>query len=137
MKEKVKQYVEVESALDRTLAELKQKKEEYEKTIEVLLALKAKQEEELAKLKVPIEEEAKKLFKETKEKSLYGGIGIKEYTTITYDPKKATDWALEKKMFLNLDAKAFEKAAPSLNLDWVKTGKEPKVTFPKEWRLED
>lgn len=136
MKEKIKEYVEQESLLDKTITEIKTKRDEFEKTLETLLAIKADQEAKLAELKLPIVEEAKKEFKETGVKKLYGGVGIKETTSISYDLVKATEWAKEKQMFITFDQKAFEKAALSLSLDWVTSSKEPTVTFPKEWKLE-
>lgn len=137
MKEKIKEYIEQESLLDKTITEIKSKREEFEKTLQTLLAIKAEQETKIAELKLPIIEEAKKEFKETGLKKLYGGIGIKENSVLTYDLVKASDWAKEKQMFIVFDQKAFEKAAMNLNLDWVTSSKEPTVTFPKEWKLED
>ena len=52
-------------------------------------------------------------YRTTGSKKLWGGIGIREKTTIEYDAAVATEFAREKDMFLTLDAKAFETAAPT------------------------
>lgn len=81
--------------------------------------------------------EALEAFRFTGKKKLPGGVGIREKTTINYDVKRALGFAKEKDMFLALDSKAFEKAAPNLGLDWVEVSKEPQATLPKEIKLEE
>ena len=137
MKELIKEYAAYESVLDETITSIKLKKEEFEKTLETLLRIKAEQEAKLAELKAPIIEAAKAEFTKTGLKKLYGGIGIRENEVLTYDLIKATNWAKEKQMFILFDQKSFDKAAMNLGLDWVTSSKEPSVTFPKEWKLED
>ena len=74
----------------------------------------------------------------TKEdKKILGGVKIIDSATIEYEENKAFPWAKEKLMFLIFDKKAFEKAAKSLDLDWVTLGTIPKVQFPKVIKLED
>lgn len=67
--------------------------------------------------------------KDMTNKQVAPGIVIKETTQIGYDRKKAFDWALEHKIALSLDEKAFEKIAPTANLDWVICLKVPKATI--------
>ena len=73
-------------------------------------------------------------FKATSEKKMWGGIGIREKSVVSYDAAKALAFAKEKDMFLKLDAATFEKAAPALGLEFVKIEKVPSVTYPKEWK---
>lgn len=83
-------------------------------------------------LKGEIENWALDEFKKTKEKKLDGGIGIQEYTVLTYDEKEAYNWAKDKNLCLALDKKKFEKTAKANpdDFDFVKLEKIPKVTFP-------
>lgn len=92
---------------------------------------------ERIELKKEIEVQILQKFKETAEKKYFGDIGIKEYKEINYDKDEAFKWAKEKDMFLKLDDKAFDKAAESLNLPFVKIEKKPKVTFPKIIKIEE
>jgi len=82
-------------------------------------------------LKIMIQPLALARFESAGEKKLYGGIGIREKTTLDYDLDRAMAFAKEKDMFLQLDRKLFEKAAPGLGLDFVTEKKIPQVTFPK------
>lgn len=76
-------------------------------------------------------------FKTTNNKSYFGGVGVREYKKFSYDEKEILIKAKEKDMFLTLDKKAFEKVAEGLE-DWgVSIDKEPKVTFPKVFKLEE
>lgn len=76
-------------------------------------------------------------YKENKQKKLLGGIGIRETTKAVYSLEKAEAYAKEKDLFMKFDEKAFVKAAPSLNLSFFSTTKEPSVTFPKEVILDE
>lgn len=71
----------------------------------------------------------------TGNKKLAGGIGIREKTELRYDDGEAFKFAMQKGMFLSLDKKAFEKAAPSLQLSFIEIEKVPQVTFPKQIEL--
>jgi len=86
-------------------------------------------------LKNTITTDAKDEFEKNKVKKLLGGIGIREGKDIIYEDENALKWAKEKDLFLQLDKKAFEKVAVSLNLDFVKTKDKITVTFPKEIKL--
>lgn len=83
-------------------------------------------------LKTILSDLAIKEFKETNKKQITGGLGIRETKKIKYDEKKALAFAKEKDMFLTLDKKAFEKAASSLDLDFLDIEKNITVTFPKK-----
>lgn len=81
-------------------------------------------------------------FKDSGVKQLFGGSGIKESkekTRYLYDTDKALAFAKEKDMFLILDTKAFEAAAPGLNAPFIRTENVPSivsVTFPKEIKID-
>ena len=82
--------------------------------------------------KEAVREQAFDMYEETGNKKLPGGIGIREKSVIEYSYDEALAWAKEKNMFLALDKSTFDKAAPSLGLDFVVCKKVPQVTFPKE-----
>ena len=136
MENDVRYLKEVQENLDTKKELLKQKKEEFEKENADLLSGIRGLEENVNNTKQKIEEQALTLFESTKEKKMFGGIGIQERIDIQYDADKALEWAKEKDMFLALDIKSFEKAVEGLKLDFVKIDKKPKVTFPKQIKLE-
>jgi len=74
-------------------------------------------------------------FKETGHKKMWGGVGVRETTSVNWDHDKALAFAKEKDMFLILDDATFKKAAPTLGLDFVTVTTEPRATFPKEFKL--
>lgn len=132
----VKLLKEEQESLNTKKELLKQKKEEFEKeNADLILSIKS-YENGIDAIKWKIEKEALTLFESTKEKKMFGGIGIQERVEISYDADKALEWAKSKDMFLALDTKSFEKAVEWLKLDFVSIDKKPKVTFPKEIKLE-
>ena len=140
MKEDVRKYAELSETLEDRKEKLRKSQEEFNREnanlIEEIDYLKARVSEK----KSEVQTQALERFQETGEKKLFGGIAIRENTAIDYDPNKVLEWAKNKGMFLQLDKKAFEKAAPSLGSDLkgiVEIYKEPKVTFPKKVILEE
>lgn len=113
-------------------AEVKTAKEAFEAQMSGLTERKKTATERVAELKEKIMPEAMAEFAQTEKKQLTGGLKIQTRKTLQYDVDKATAWSKEKGMFQVLDKKAFDKAAPGLGLDFVKTGTEDTVTFPKE-----
>ncbi len=89
-------------------------------------------EEELkGELRIDAEEE----FKETGNKKLLGGIGIRILTKLNYEEKDAIDWAGTKMpvaLKTVLDKKQFETFAKTNELDFVNKEEKVSVTFPKE-----
>lgn len=137
MKENVKNYKDILDLIkvqEENLASIKTAYEESIKPIvEGLKTLKEKLEVERA----IIEEAAIKEFKETGNKKFVGGIGVQERKTLEYNEQEVFNWALDKKMFLTLDKKAFEKVAENIGAPTVVVGKKTQATFPKEIVLED
>ena len=126
----VKELARLIESLEATKATIKSKEDLFKESISLDVEIKKTQELAIADLKEQLSIEAVEEFKETGNKKLLGGIGIRETETISYDLKQAFDWAKEKDMFLQLDDKAFKKAVKSLGLDFVKTDKVTSVTFP-------
>ena len=117
--------------------QIKKKKEEFEVSISDLTIAYKDNQAKIEATKNELSVEAKKEFEETGNKKLLGGIGIRETNRLNYNVERVRDWCLEKKMFLNVNLKEFDKVAKSLNLDFVKEEKEITVTFPSVIKLED
>ncbi len=119
---------------DRAKAALSQRRKEFEVLIETEAARVRVLASEVENLKDEVRPLAIAEYKATTHKKMWGGVGIQEKTSMTYDAAKAFAFAKEKDMFLKLDVATFEKAAPALGLDFVKVEKVPAITWPKEWK---
>lgn len=108
------------------------KKEEYLKSIENESKLLKDIQTRIEEVKSQIEPEAIEEYRITGRKKLDGGIGIQERTYIDMDVDKVKEWCISKQLFLEVDMKAFEKSAPSLNLPFATPAKKTIVTFPKK-----
>ena len=126
---KLKVMLEAKEKID---AEIKAKKEAFEETLKAERLIQENYENEINQLKAELSEKAIKNFEETKNKTYIGGIKVQEVKKLNYVEKIAFDWAKEKHMFLQFDKKAFEKAAYSLNLDFVEETTTLRATFPSK-----
>lgn len=130
----IKTMQEVIAETKKNIAIIKEKHEkELQPLNEVIKTLGEKIEVEKEVINPIILEE----FKKTGVKKYEGGIGVQERKGIVYDEEKVFEWALEKKMFLILDKKAFEKVAENIGAPTVETYKREIVTYPKEIVLND
>ena len=134
---KVKDLKEHLELLEVQANKIKKLKDEFVESVKNEVLIKSGYELHIADLKYELTTEALAEFEESGNKKLYGGIGIKQMKTLSYPADKALKFAKEKDMFLTLDKKAFDKVAVSLNLDFVESGTENKVTFPKVIKLEE
>jgi len=82
-----------------------------------------------------LRELAFEIYQRTGQKTVHPGVKIREVTQLTYDPKRALEWAMEHRMALTLDAKAFEKIAKAAHLPFVQVTVEPQATLAT--RFED
>lgn len=121
--------------LEIQTAKISKLKKEFELSIEGQVKIKKNLENEITIIKISLTAEALEEFKETGEKKLLGGIGIREGSTLSYPADKALEFAKEKGMFLSLDKKSFDKVAGDLGLPFVITGTKTTVTFPKVVKL--
>lgn len=138
MKELVKELQETLIKLENIKALIKQKETEFATSIVDLVKEKPILDARIEELKKQINEQVLQEYDTTKNKSYIGGLGVQERKKIMYDVDEVFKWALDKKMFLSLDTKAFEKVAESLkDVPTVEVKKEPQVTYPKEIKLED
>lgn len=132
---KLERLKALQADLDNEYEIVKSLKQDFELEHKARFDKIISQKKEIEELKVLIHADACDEFEKTGEKKLLGGIGIRVKKTIDYNPKEAFEFAKEKGLFLQLDKRAFEKAAPDLGVDFVKVTEEPGVTFPKEIKL--
>lgn len=77
-------------------------------------------------------------FKDTGNKKLCGGVGIRVCSNLEYDRGIAFDWAKQHDLCLSisLDVKAFESVAKTQPIDFVTKKEHILVTFPKKIKFE-
>jgi hypothetical protein len=68
-------------------------------------------------------------YQATGHKSLAPGVKIREVTRLQYDPQDALTWAMEHRIALTLDVKAFEQLAKVARLPFVQITVEPQATL--------
>lgn len=130
----IKTMQEVVAETKKNIATIKEKHEkELQPLNEAIKTLEEKIEVEKEIINPIILEE----FEKTGVKKYEGGLGVQERKEIVYDEKEVFNWALEKKMFLTLDKKAFEKVAENIDAPTVETYNKKIVTYPKEIVLND
>ncbi len=85
------------------------------------------------------EDELRKLalvaFKETGDKQVAPGIGIRVRQVLVYEPKEAMDWAIKHELALKLDVSNFEKIAKTSKLLFVRITEEPTATIATELQV--
>lgn len=133
------EYTMISSYQKQTKEMVKQLKKETEERIQTIQKSRQyeEKEKELSKITEKIESSALKEFKETSNKKLTGGLGIREINVYDYDDSKALAWAKEHDMCLSLDKKAFNSLMKNQNFGFVKKDKSLKITWPVELKLED
>ena len=109
---KVDQLKIANKQLEKLKEDLKIKKEQFEESVRELKTDILSKQIGIESLKEAITEEAIKEYEANPDvKKLYGGIGIRIMKKIKYDKRRALKWAIEHKICLKLDDKAFEKLA--------------------------
>jgi len=120
--------------LDDLKVELAEKKQEFEEQNSELIEKIEKTTLDLNGCIDQVKVSAMEEFRETGEKKLLGGIGIRILTSLKYDEQAAIDWADAKMpvaLKTILDKKQFETYAKSTDLDFVKKVESICVTIPK------
>jgi len=89
---------------------------------------------EIKEKRIAARETIKKLgadeYRITGKKQLIGGLAIRILKKLEYAEDTALKWALEHKLCLQFDKKAFEKLAKSQPIDFVTITEIPQVTIP-------
>lgn len=106
------------------------KKIEFNATNEELLSKIDKISNDMFDCEESIRTQALVEFKNTGEKKLDGGVGIRVLKKLDYDTSEAFSWAKNHSLALSLDKKAFEKIAKADNIDFVKITEESTATIP-------
>jgi peroxiredoxin len=105
-------------------------RKEYKLTFDTLSRLDV----EIPELEQQIRQKALEEYQLTKQKTLYGGVGIRVRTKLIYDKDRALEWALDHKMAMSLDMRKFEEIAKTKpqGVDFVKFEEEVIATIPKD-----
>ena len=127
------------SLLDNLQDQLKEKKEAFEKENEVLISDIISTKETIVSTKEDLSADAIAEFKETEQKKLTGGLGIRVSEKLIYDHEEAFQWGVNHAMALSLDKKAFEKIAKAdrSNMSFVSVEEKLTVTFPAKIVIEE
>jgi hypothetical protein len=72
---------------------------------------------------------AVEVYQSTKSKDIAPGVRVREMTRLTYDPQDALTWAIEHRLALSLDVKAFDQLARVTTLPFVTYWIEPQATL--------
>ena len=126
----IKNLKRLNGELELQKDELATRKELFDKRTKSLIETIAETTKKIVDQKVGLTKEALDEYEITKVKKFACGIGIREIKKVSYNEKKAMDWAVANSMCLQLDKKKFEKVAPEL-VDFITTTKVLSVTFPK------
>ena len=105
------------------------RKWENENTI--LLQYEKQAKAVLAEIEARVRVQALECFHIHGEKAMFGGVGIRESTVLSYDDARALEWAIEHKVFLRLDVKGFEAHAKKNRIEWVTEHKSVQATLPR------
>jgi len=131
-KENLERFQAEMKRLNELKQELKDKKEAFEFENKDLIELIENSSETINNLKSTLTENAINDFRETGQKKLLGGLGIRQGISLKYDEKFAFDWAKEHDLCLQLNKKEFEKLAKTQDISGVTKEEKITVTFPKE-----
>ena len=134
-KEKLNKYVNITNELSGLKNTLLQKQELFNIENKSLLDKLDSTKDKINDLTTSIKEDGLIEFKETNQKKLTGGLGIRIMTELEYDEDKAFDWAKEHNLCLELDVKAFKKLAKTQKFNFVVKFEKIIITFPKEIKL--
>ncbi len=133
--QKIKALQWSQNSLRVLVEKLSEKQKEFELVNKGLFEeIEAHQEVE-EELKGELRIDAEQEFKETGNKKLLGGIGIRILTKLLYEEKDAIYWAGSKMpvaLKTVLDKKQFETFAKTNDLDFVNKEEKVSVTFPSK-----
>jgi len=118
-------------------SQLKEKQDEFTLENTELIERISKLSVELYEDRIALSELAIQEYKNTGEKKLLGGLGIRVGTTLEYDDEIAFKWSKDHSLCLALNKKEFENIAKLQELDFVEKKEKVTVTFPKKIIVED
>jgi len=107
----------------------------FEKFLEVyepLISRKNSKAQELTEAESRLRQLAEDAYRQTNDKNPVAGVKIRLVTKLNYDPQDALNWAIEHKLALALDTKAFEKIAKTSPMDFVLVESVPQATIARD-----
>ena len=135
MKEALELYSVATKTLDEKKEELSNLMVQFEEQNKNLIDSISNLNQNAIVAKDLVKVEAEKEFKQTGEKKLLGGIGIRVSTILNYSTDDAVTWAKEKMPIAVTEVvnkKQFESFAKENDLEFVEKEEKVTITFPKE-----
>lgn len=109
---------------------IKESNEQWKRNNRQLLDNYREAEIRKTKAEQDLRDSAITFYRETKNKAPVPGVEVKIYQVLSYDPKQALNWAMEKKMALKLNKKLFEHLAITVeDIPFVEIKEEPRATI--------
>ena len=138
MKQKVEELKSIREIIATKKEELTKRQIEFDSVNAELIMEIASQQESEFEAEEKVREEALIQFNLTGEKKMFGGIGIRVSTPLSYKEQDAINWAkinIPVAIKETLNKKQFETFAKNEELDFVIKEQKRLVTFPKEIKL--
>ena len=136
IKENLESWQKQREELESKKEQLRIHRDAFEEQHKLLIYGISELSSELMEEKSLYEIAAEKDFRQTGNKKLLGGIGIREGILINYDLKDALNWAQDHKLCLTLDKREFDKIAKTQDIDCVTKEHKITVTFPPKLKFE-
>ena len=139
-KEELKELNQLMESYQKTSESLRLKQQKFEEDNALEINIKESLTKAIEETREKIKEHALLDYKETKQKKLMGGIGIREITKLVYKVDEAIAWAKQNMPICvqeALDKKTFETFAKSTPIPIVEIKKNESVTFPSTMVLEE
>jgi len=128
-------YALTSKTLDEKKEFLSTLRNEFEDLNKELIGSISSLNEDMDSTKSWVKVEAEKEFRQTGQKKLLGGVGIRVSNILNYSNDDAINWAKEKMPVAItevIDKKQFELFAKENDLEFVEKEERVTVTFPKE-----
>lgn len=140
MKESLKLYSVKSKELELSKELLDEKRKQFDIQNNDLISEITNLDSQVNGIKDIVKEQAETQYKETGEKKLMGGIGIRILTKLDYASQEAIGWAktnMPIAVLEVLDRKQFETFAKNNDIAFVTKEESVCVTFPKELNINE
>jgi len=136
MKQKLIDLKELREGKNKLEDEYNERLEEFKQKYISLIERIQCHKENIDRVEIGIRTAALEKYKETGEKKLDFGVGIRVMQKLGYDSDIAFVWAKEHGLAIKLDNKSFEKIAKVQKLDFVEYRNEAIATIPREIKID-
>lgn len=133
MKIEAKAFAEARTKYEELAAILSSQKREWEESVAELAGFVADAKSEMNAAENALRAAGLAHYEAYPEsKKLPFGLGVRVTAALVYDADAAFAWAMEHKMALTLDRKAFESIAKANPLEFVTVEETPTITIPTD-----